>query len=203
MRKYLTYPILASILLVSACNSSNKTESQEHHDHTHEGHDHSAHQSDHPTNPQTPVAQQPQKPEPITAIPDFKFYKIKSGFGFEKTDIPSGKNTVFVLFDPSCGHCQQEAQALAKNYDKIKDVNIFYVSMNDPALMVNFLPSFGKELDGKANVEVLYDRDQEFIRKFHIPNIFPANYVYGPDGQLKTYWEGEKNINDILAAFVN
>lgn len=200
MKRFLIYPLVAGLLFISACNNSNnKTtqQGQEHHDHSQHGHhDHNTHQQ-----ADTQASQQPVQPQPVGYIPDFKFYKVKSGFSYEKSDIPTGKNTVFILFDPSCGHCQLEAQALSQNYDKIKEINLLYVSMNDPALMVNFLPSFGKELDGKPNVEVLYDRSQEFIRKFHIPNIFPANYVYDSDGLLLSYWEGQKNIDEILAAF--
>ena len=189
---------LAIVLVVAACNNNDTKQAVD----PHEGHDHSTTSEATAPHGQTPPPAEPEEQDPISSIPDFKFYKVKSGFGFEKNDIPSNKNTVFILFDPSCGHCQQETQALAKNYQKIKDINILYISMNDPGLMVNFLPSFGKELDGKANVEVLYDRDQEFIRKFHIPKMFPANYVYGADGNLKTYWVGEKNIDEILTAFV-
>ena len=192
MRKYLIYPAISGVLFMSACNNSNTSSQPQQ-----QGHD-----TQQPHSGQlAPIAQQPMQSEPILSIPDFKLYKVKSGFGFEKSDIPTGKNTVFILFDPSCGHCQLEANALSQNYDKVKDINILYVSMNDPALMSSFLSSFGKELDGKPNVEVLYDRDQEFIRKFHVPNMFPANYVYGSDGQLKSYWEGEKNINEIIAEF--
>ena len=191
---------LAIALSVAACNNteSNKNQAAD----PHAGHDHSTHEEAATSHAQTPPPAQPEEQDPTASIPEFKFYKVKSGFGYEKKDIPSGKNTVFILFDPSCGHCQQETQALAKNYDKIKDINILYISMNDPGLMVNFLPSFGKELDGKQNVEVLYDRNQEFIRKFHIPSMFPANYVYGADGNLKNHWVGEKGIDEILTAFV-
>ena len=73
--------------------------------------------------------------------------------------------------------------------------------MNDPALMAQFFTTFGKELNGKPNVQMLWDRNQEFIQKFHIPSMFPANYVYGPDGQLKASWEGEKDINEVIAEF--
>lgn len=154
--------------------------------------------------PQTPPAPAPVTPsvsQAAASIPNFTFYKVKSGIAYSKDDLPSGKNTVFLLFDPGCNHCQQETAALAKRYDQIKDINILYVSMNDPALMTQFFSTFGKELEGKENVEMLWDRNQDFIQKFHIPDMFPANYVYGPDGQLKASWEGEKPIDEIIAEF--
>lgn len=143
----------------------------------------------------------PNLKEAAASIPMFKFYKVKSGIGFSNADIAAGKNTAFILFDPNCGHCRDEAKHLADNYDKLKDVNLYFVSMNDPALMSSFLETFAKELNGKSNVEVLYDRNQEFIQKFHIPKQFPANYVYGADGQLKSNWEGPRAIDQVIAEF--
>lgn len=163
------------------------------------------------THPGTDVETQPQQPtqapttpvnsEAAASIPEFTFYKVKSGIAYTKADLPKDKNTVFLMFDPGCNHCQQETTALSNHYDRVKDVNIVYVSMNDPALMAQFFSTFGKKLEGKENVEMLWDRNQDFVQKFHIPNIFPANYVYGPDGQLKSYWEGEKPIDEVIAEF--
>ncbi|MFZ4260522.1 peroxiredoxin family protein [Sphingobacterium sp. HJSM2_6] len=203
MRTKFVIPLVGLFLASAAISCNNQEKKVENSPSTetatndpHAGHDHSAEEAH---------TEAPQAPETVKAaalsIPEFTFFKVKSGISFSKVDIPSGKNTVFVLFDPSCNHCQHEATDLGKNYDKIKNVNVLYVSMNDPALMVSFFQNFGKELDGKSNIEMLYDRNQEFVQRFHIPKMFPANYVYGPDGKLKTYWEGEKNINEVIAAF--
>src|SRR5690606_30696496 len=81
-----------------------------------------------------------------TIIPNFKFYKVKSGISYEKSDIPKDRKTMFILFDPGCSLCRTEASALGKNYSKFKDVNLLFVSMNDPALMATFLETFAKEL---------------------------------------------------------
>src|SRR5690606_22376806 len=91
---------------------------------------------------------------PSATIPAFTFYKVKSGISFTQQDIPKGQQkTVFILFDPSCSHCRSEANALGKNYDLIKNINLFFVSMNDPALMASFLETFAKELVNKPNVQ--------------------------------------------------
>ena len=167
----------------------------------HEGHDHSTHAGQpHQEAPAAATAPPTVKAANLS-IPEFTFFKVKSGLPFSRADIKAGQNTVFILFDPSCGHCQNETRELAKNYDKVKGVNIYYVSMNDPALMASFLQTFGKELEGKPNVEMLYDKNQEFVQRIHIPAQFPANYVYGPDGALKKYWEGEKAISEVISDF--
>lgn len=187
---------LYSLVNLTGCQSNNqdKTAQQEtaHADH-----------AQHTQHAQGATAQQmpPLAREAAAHIPDFKFFKVKSGIGFTNEDIQAGRNSVFILFDPNCGHCQQEAGILGKNYDKLKNVNIYFVSMNDPALMTSFLETFAKELVDKPNVEMLYDRNQDFIQKIHVPNQFPANYVYGADGQLKSNWEGDKTADFILSNY--
>lgn len=195
--------ILSAIITFSSCSNNTQshstdtaTEQHDHEDHDHSSHAHSTTETKAQANA-SPVTQS----APSQTIPSFKFFKVKSGIAFTNEDLPKGKKTVFILFDPSCGHCKSEANAIGKNYTKLKDINLYFVSMNDPALMSSFLETFAKELVGKANVEVLYDRNQDFVSKFHIPDQFPANYIYTADGQLQTYWTGDKNIGDIITAY--
>ncbi len=153
----------------------------------------------------TPQASQPpQQPaisaEPASSIPDFTFYILKSGIRFTKEDLAKTGNIVFVLFDPTCSHCQHEARDIGNRYNEVKNANFYFVSMNDPALMASFLDTWAKPLVGKENVEVLYDRGADFINKFHLPSQYPATYVYGAGGELKTYWNGERDIDEIIAA---
>jgi thiol-disulfide isomerase/thioredoxin len=193
MKYIFTSLAIGALTISSACQSNNSNTGN------------AQHPAEHQMDQQQPSAtSQPVLPmtkEPAKQLPDFKFYKVKSGIGFTKADIPANRNTVFILFDPSCGHCQQETGLLAKNYEKLKDVNLYFISMNDPSLMASFLETFGKELVDKPNVEVLYDRNQEFIQKFHVPAQFPANYIYGSNGTLKNNWDGEKSIDFVIAEF--
>lgn len=204
--------VSVSLTLTSCSNTANnntdkhQTESNNHDGHDHSSHDHGTHDHEHNAQPQdshqqTPAMENLAQGEPSVQIPLFTFYKVKSGISFNNQDIPKGKKTAFILFDPSCSHCRTEASALGKNYDKIKDINIYFVSMNDPALMASFLETFAKELVGKPNVEVLYDKNQDFIQKFHVPKQFPANYVYDANNKLQAYWDGDKNINEIIKAY--
>lgn len=138
--------------------------------------------------------------QPASVIPDFTFFILRSGIQFTKADLAKTGNHVFVLFDPTCGHCQHEANHLGEHYNEVKDAHFYFVSMNDPALMSTFLETHAKQLVGKTNVELLYDKNADFINKFHIPSQYPAVYIYGNNGQLKEYWDGERDIKDVVAA---
>jgi len=185
--------LTAGILYSCDNNSKPKTDntattsqeaSPENHDHA--GHDHSQ-------------AAPTQSSEPAAILPNFTFYQLRSGIRVTQENLAKDKNTVFILFDPGCSHCQHEATELEKNIDRLKDVNIYYISMNDPALVLGFFDTFAPKLSKASNVEVLIDKDQTFIQTIHVPSQFPANYVYGADGKLKAHWEGEKNINEAIS----
>src|SRR5690606_5522646 len=71
-----------------------------------------------------------QPGDPASTIPDFTFYILRSGIRFTKADLAPQGNRIFILFDPTCGHCQHEASELGKHYDELKEVSLYFVSMN-------------------------------------------------------------------------
>ncbi len=156
--------------------------------------------SNNPATTPTPVNVPSQSNSPANAIPDFNFYILKSGISFTKNDLGASGPHVFILFDPSCGYCQHEARDIGANLDKLTDANFYFVSMNDPGLMATFFDRFAKELNGQSKVHMLYDRNIEFINKFHVPTQYPATYIYGSDGLLKTYWNGVKTAEEVVAS---
>lgn len=159
------------------------------------------------TGEQPSSAQQAPTPpavkEPAEIIPSFTFYTLHNGMRFERGDLSYTGNIVFFFFDPTCIQCQDEARDIGNHYDRIENASLYFVSMNDPALVNAFIPSHAKALDGKSNVKILYDRDHDFINRFHLPARYPSTYVYGPDGKLKTYWNGHRDIEQVLSALNN
>lgn len=151
----------------------------------------------------TPAPIPPATNEPAATIPDFNFYRLNNGMRFDRSDLSYKGNIVVVFFDPTCVQCQDEARDIANHYDRIESASLYFVSMNDPALVDAFLPTYASALAGQENVVALYDRDRHFISRFHMPTQYPSTYIYGPDGRLKTYWNGYKDIEEIVAAINN
>lgn len=140
-----------------------------------------------------------QAPTPPETIPSFTFYKANSGIKFTQNDLAKTGNIVLLFFDPGCSHCQDETRDIGKNYQQVKTANFYFIAMQDPSLMEDFMATYGGELKGKSNVTLLYDRNVEFLPKFN-PKQYPAVYVYGSDHQLRAYWDGEKKIDKIIEA---
>lgn len=135
-----------------------------------------------------------------TAIPEFTFYTVDKDTPFTRNNLAAnGKNIAILFFDPGCSHCQQEVLALGKNYNDIKNVNLYLVAMQEKHLINAFMSMYGGQLRNKSNVTLLHDKNYEFIAKFK-PTQYPATFVYGSDKKLKTYWDGEKNIAEIIKA---
>lgn len=145
----------------------------------------------------------PTTNQPAATIPDFNFYRLNNGMRFDRSDLSYKGNIVLVFFDPTCIQCQQEAKDMSDHFNRIQAASIYFVSMNDPALIHAFLPTYSPALAEQENVVALYDRDQHFINRIHLPTQYPSTYVYGPDGRLKTYWNGYKDIEEVLVAINN
>lgn len=155
------------------------------------------------TNPHSAQPTTPSGQEPANSIPEFTFYVLKSGIRFEKANMEKGEKQVFILFDPSCSFCQHEAADLGKNIGQLNHINFYFVSMNDPALMSTFFDRFAPTLNGKSNVHMLYDRNIDFVNKFHVPTQYPATYIYDSQGLLKTYWNGVRTETELMNALLN
>lgn len=131
-------------------------------------------------------------------IPAFTFFKLADGTPFTKSELPASGRVVLVFFDPGCGHCQEEAEAIGNNLDRFKDASFYFIAMQDKPLIQEFIAKYGKKLKGKSNVTFLHDGNYEFISKFN-PSEYPSLYVYSANGQLVKYLHGPKEINTILA----
>lgn len=131
-------------------------------------------------------------------IPEFTFYTVDRDAPFTRNNLANnGKNIVFLFFDPGCSHCQQEARTLGKNYNKVKNINFYFVAMQEKNLINAFMAMYADELKGKKNVLVLHDKNYEFIGKFK-PTRYPATFVFGTDKKLKAYWDGDKTEQDMI-----
>lgn len=130
-------------------------------------------------------------------VPEFTFFTLKGNQPISRTSLALTGNVVFVFFDPGCSHCRVDIKAMGDNFEKIKDANFYLVSQQDPALVTDFMNTYGKGLQNKNNVTVLLDRNFEFLAKFN-PVQYPSVYVYGQDRKLKTYFDGEQSVDFII-----
>ncbi|HLT41829.1 MAG TPA: redoxin domain-containing protein [Sphingobacteriaceae bacterium] len=132
-------------------------------------------------------------------VPEFTFFTLKGNKTVTRTNLALQGNIVFIFFDPGCSHCRTDMKGINDNFDEFNNANFYLVSQHDPMLVTDFLNTYAKDIQNKANVHVLLDKNYEFLVKFQ-PRQYPALYVYGPDRTLKSFLEGGNPIGKILEA---
>jgi thiol-disulfide isomerase/thioredoxin len=132
-----------------------------------------------------------------SVLPEFKFVKM-DGTAFTKSQIKPQEKSILIYFDPTCEHCQKEAEEIGKRYLDFKNVSFYLVSTAPKAEINMFMQTYGKKINGKKNVMTFLDPNHEFMIKF-APTQYPAIYVYS-QGKLVKYFSGTTNVNEILAA---
>ena len=128
-----------------------------------------------------------------SAMPNAIFYNTDNS-QFSTYSIPSGKQSMIIFFDATCGHCQKVVAQISKRTKELTKVNIYLVSQDEYRSIDYFMTNFGKPLIGQKNVKIVQDRDHVFIMAFH-PKQYPAMYLYGPDKKLKFTSSSDKDVN--------
>jgi hypothetical protein len=125
-------------------------------------------------------------------LPDFTFYRA-GGHAFGRKDLVVGKPVLFVLFDPTCPHCQRAVRHIGEQYTAFRKAEICLVSMEKWTAINGFVTTYGGALGGRPNVVVLRDYVGEFIGKFK-PMKFPAMMLFSRDGRLVDYEDNENTV---------
>lgn len=140
-----------------------------------------------------------QNNTPPTEIPPFTFFTLEDNSPFTADELVKSGRVVLVFFDPGCGHCQQEAEAIGDHLDQFKNASFYFIAMQDKPLINAFVDKYGKKLKDRSNVTFLHDGNYEFISKFN-PAEYPSLYVYSATNKrLVKYLHGPTKINTILA----
>lgn len=105
-------------------------------------------------------------------------------------------NNVFVLFQPDCNHCQEEAIQIEQRLEAFKNYTLYFIS-SAPLDQINaFARDF--KLNEKANVRFAWSSTQGVL-DFYGPIQTPSVYIYS-QGKLKRSFNGQTDIESILNA---
>ena len=106
-----------------------------------------------------------------------------------------GKN-IFVLFQPECDHCQNEAAEIEKHLDRFKAYTLYFISSSPMPQVTMFAQDYKLNDKPKVKFAVTYT---ESVLNFYGPIPTPSVYIY-QEGKLINYFNGQTNIENILAA---
>ena len=122
-----------------------------------------------------------------TKIPEFAILKPDSTW-FTNKQLPANKPLIIIYFSPDCGHCQMSAQEFVKDMDKLKNVEIVWVSYHSPQQIGEFAEAY--KLKQFSNV--VLGRDPNYkIPVFYKIKFTPFMAVYDKKGNfLNAYQQG-------------
>lgn len=105
-------------------------------------------------------------------------------------------NNIFILFQPDCDHCQEEAIHIEQRLDEFKEYTLYFISSAPMEQIKGFAQNF--DLDGKKNVRFAWTTTEGVLTHYG-PIPTPSVYIYS-NGRLKQSFQGQTDIENILGA---
>lgn len=134
----------------------------------------------------TAVATVNEYPDIVLVLADGKELRTKSLTG----------NNIFVLFQPDCDHCQEEAIQIEQRLEHFKAYNLYFISSAPMEQIKDFGENFN--LHDKENVRFAWTTTEGVLTHYG-PIPTPSVYIYS-NGRLKQSFQGQTDIENILSA---
>ena len=152
---------------------------------------------DKPANAPAPPAEDTVRPYlKHPTLPAFNIRLMDSVTIFNTYNIPEGKPTAIIFFDPDCKHCRTTMTRLLSGMDSIKNIQFYLVTpRNNMTPVRNFYAEF--KLADYKNIQVL-GRDYEyFFFGYYKTKFFPDIALYDEHKKLVKLIEGEFTASDL------
>jgi len=135
---------------------------------------------------QTADAQVNELPDMTLAMDDGSNLQVKTLKG----------NTILILFQPDCDHCQREAESIRDFAKEFEKYTLYFISAADMKEIRAFASTYG--LAGKGNIRFGATDVATVIKSFgSIPA--PSVFIYN-SGKQKAAFKGEAEIGQIINA---
>lgn len=95
-------------------------------------------------------------------MPNFKFYDLK-GEAFTPQNLSYKNYLTFIFYDVDCGHCEEQAAAIAKNIKKFKNTTMLWVTIGEDSKIAAFKHKYFKN---SKNIIFVNDRDMNIFEAF-------------------------------------
>jgi len=123
-------------------------------------------------------------------IPDFEIFTL-NGDVFTNENVQNETYSLFIYFNPECGHCKTTFEALNLKAEKIKEANVtlYPVSANTEEITTKFFKELIADLYALENMKVLRDDDYKFADMFFVSG-YPTSYLYDKNNKLVKVYDG-------------
>ena len=127
-------------------------------------------------------------------LPDFKVFTLEDDF-FSKDDLIKDKYTLFIYFNPDCGHCQTTFKTLNIKAEQIKDADVvlYPISTSTVQKTIDFFDLYSPNIEALDNIEILRDDDFKFADAFFVGG-YPTSYLYDKNNKLVKVYNGSAEV---------
>lgn len=130
----------------------------------------------------------------IENIPAFEITRL-DGTTMTRKNIRPDLPSVFLWFDPTCDHCQQEITDLVKNQASLRKVQLILVAETPVDLLVPFAHHYGVDTIPHF---IMASDSKGLWKKAFKPNSPPVNFIYSKKGILMEKVTGECTASMLL-----
>lgn len=135
----------------------------------------------------------------LAQLPEFSLLSA-TGEVITDKDLKKGRWTVFVFFNSECHYCQEEAQQLRGQVEKISDTHFVWVSSEAGTTIADFENLYG--LVDHPNITFLQDPNAEFTKRCNITGT-PQFLIYDAEGNMVKNHKGAWRIDALLDNIAN
>ena len=129
-------------------------------------------------------------------LPQFRLLLLDSFSQLNTNDIPKGKPSVLIFFSPDCDHCQRETESIVKNMDSLRNVNLFFITV-DP---FDRMKLFNEVYNLSRYKNVVVGRDYTFFFSYQFKGAQPPyNVIYDKHKRLEVMLPAERNAHELLS----
>ena len=111
----------------------------------------------------------------------------------------TGKKIMFILFQPDCGHCQNEARQIAQRRAAFASYTLYFIAEASHEALVKFAHDY--KLSGFSNIHFA-STPEGSIGAYYGPIDAPSIYIYSSEGTLLNHFNGEMEI-DVVLKYLN
>jgi thiol-disulfide isomerase/thioredoxin len=129
-------------------------------------------------------------------IPGFTLLSLDS-VPFTQTVLVENKNTIIMLFNPTCGHCQDQLQLMLALPEITQSTNVILTSSETLNKIKTFYDKFHLEKYPLIHIGKDY---KYFFGGFYQPKTIPVLAFYNPQKQLVYFNQGNVKKKEILEA---
>ena len=113
--------------------------------------------------------------------------------------LDNGANIMVMMFNPTCGHCEDETEMLIRNKEMFKKTKLVLLANQN---MMAYLPDFIRNHNIRDNSFITLGVDStDFIKETFLYQALPQINIYSADRKLLRTYTGSVSI-DSLAQYI-